>query len=172
MNKVTMVVSLLATLVPMAAHADPPPQMAEVAPLIGRWSGSGTLTSGGESHPVQATYSCERVSDGFGLSCTGEMTGIPGLAAYKWRDMWGYSAGDGLFHWYTVTNAGETHDHRGTVENGHVFVQFEGPQDGSLFSERVTMDFVAGKKLTIGWDVVLDGKTTEQGQVTFSPARS
>ena len=47
----------------------------------------------------------------FGVGCTLTLKGIPGVAVYSESDMFGFDPGANKYHWYAVTNAGETHDH-------------------------------------------------------------
>jgi hypothetical protein len=58
------------------------------------------------------------------------LTGIPGLAAYDETDLMGYEPNSNTYHWYSITNAGETHDHVATPPNGSAirFV-FNGTQE-------------------------------------------
>jgi hypothetical protein len=110
--------------------------------LLGTWHGKGTMKDGGKTVTVDATIECVETSGGAGVRCIDRFTGIPGLASYEETDLFGYDPGDGLVHMFTVTNGGETHDHKGGV-SGNVFaLMFSGPQDGQLFSECLTITFL------------------------------
>lgn len=156
--------------IPQVASADDPklaPQLAAIRSLIGTWSGKGTLMSEGKTHPITMTYECAESSGGAGVKCKAAIDGIPGFA-YVFDDLWGYSAQDGLTHWYTVTNAGEVHDHRGHFDIGGGLLQIEIPVEGKLFSEVVTFKR-NGKALMLSWTTTSGGTVHEKGELTLNP---
>ena len=153
-----------------AAHAEdakPTPQLAAIRSLIGSWSGRGTMLTEGKTHDVAMTYDCVESAGAAGVKCKCVMTGIPGFT-YTFDDLWGYSAQDGLTHWYTVTNAGEVHDHRGHFDMTGGLLQTEIPVDGKLFSEVITFRR-KGKSLAFGWNTTSGGTLREKGEVTLNP---
>ena len=98
--------TLTTTQIARADGAKPAPQVEAIRSLIGSWSGKGTMMTEGKTHQINATYDCVESSGGAGVKCKFVMNGIPGFT-YMLDDLWGYSAQDGLTHWYAVTNAGE-----------------------------------------------------------------
>jgi hypothetical protein len=82
-------------------------------------------------------------------------------------DLWGYSEVDKLVHWYTVTNAGEVHDHRGHLDANGGLVQFDGPMEGKLFTETITFKR-RGKELIMSWNTTLGGTLRERGEIALT----
>jgi hypothetical protein len=87
-----------------------PKPVADMECLVGQWAGPGTVVSGKDTAKINATWSCKRTSAQYGVLCAFHVTGIPGLAAYDETDLMGYEPNSNTYHWYSVTNAGETHD--------------------------------------------------------------
>jgi hypothetical protein len=120
----------------------------------------------GKTHAVTMTWDCVESSGAAGVRCKARIDGLPGFT-YLFDDLWGYSEVDKLIHWYTVTNAGEVHDHRGHLDASGGLVQFDGPMDGKLFSEVVTFKR-KGNALTMSWSTTLGGTLRERGQIELT----
>lgn len=164
----SLFVALTALATPSLVGADtaapkPAPQVEAIRSLIGNWTGKGSVTSEGKTHPVTATWDCVESAGGAGVRCKFVMTGIPGFT-YQFDDLWGYSAQDGLTHWYVVTNAGEVHDHRGHFDVNGGLLQTEIPFEGKLFSEVITFKRKA-KQVTISWTASHGGTLRERGEM-------
>jgi hypothetical protein len=138
-------------LAPAVALAEPLPKpIADMERWVGRWQGTGTLKAGPDaaaSDPAKAaqlaaSWTCQRTSARFGVLCTLHITGIPSVPSYEETDLLGYDAADGSYHWYSVTNAGETHDHvaRASSTDSLRFV-FRGNQEGKPLEEIITLTF-------------------------------
>jgi hypothetical protein len=128
---------------PLAAAADPLPKpITDMECLVGNWKATGTLSAGKDSAKVNVTWNCKRISARFGITCAGVITGIPGLARYEETDLFGFEPNSNLYHWFSVTNAGETHDHVAPIPKGGAlqFV-FNGTQDGKPFKEVIDLKF-------------------------------
>jgi hypothetical protein len=159
-----------ATLTPVRAHADdakPAPQVEAIRSLIGSWTGKGTMTTEGKAHPVAVTWDCVESAGAAGVKCKFVLTGLPGFT-YMLDDLWGYSAQDGLTHWYTVTNAGEVHDHRGHFDMNGGLLQTELAVNGKVFSEIIAIKR-KGKALAMTWTTSTGGIVSEKGELTLSP---
>jgi hypothetical protein len=146
--------------------AEPAPN-AGLRQLIGKWTGSGTIKSQGKVHAAKATVECVDAAAGVGARCKWTITGIPGFT-YVVEDVWGHSAGDGLVHWYAVTNGGEVHDHKGHFTSDGGVLEFDGPMGGKTFSEVVRVKFVDGKKLVLDANCTLGGEPYEAVQLELS----
>jgi hypothetical protein len=133
---------------PAAADA-PPAQAKELARFVGTWNGKGKLTMDGKTADVTFTWKCQQGAGGFGVRCDLQMKGIPGMATYDEMDIMGYDPGDGLVHWYSVTSAGETHDHKGSFDGNSFQATFSGPNGGNLYSECNTFKFESDRKFRI-----------------------
>ena len=65
------------------------------------------------------------------MLCSLEMTGAPGMGTYAETDLFGYEPNSDTFHWYSVTNAGETHDHVAKAGDGSkIQWVYTGSQEG------------------------------------------
>lgn len=143
-------------LAPAVALAEPLPKpVADMDCLVGSWKGTGTLKAGPDaaaSDPAKAakldaSWTCQRTSARFGVLCTFHVTGIPGVPSYDETDLLGYDAAAAAYHWYSVTNAGETHDHVAPATGGNSlrFV-FRGSQEGKPLEEVITLAFRDGSR--------------------------
>lgn len=127
--------------VPATAIAESPKQIASLKRLVGTWKGTGTMAMGKDKAKVDASYECKLTSGESGVACSLRMTGIPGVAVYEESDLFGYEPNSSTYHWYAVTNAGETHDHAAKPPaGGLIHWVYTGVQDGKPFKELVDMD--------------------------------
>ena len=134
------------------ALAEPlPPRVADMDCIVGSWKGGGSVLSGHDQAKVGATWDCKRVSAKFGVLCTFHVTGIPGVQSYDETDLMGYEPNTQTYHWYSVTNASETHDHVAQPASGNTleFV-FNGTQDGKPLKEVIALTFADDKKSLSG----------------------
>ena len=155
--------ALLALFAPAVALADELPKpIQEMECLVGTWKGSGTVTMGKEKSKVDLTWDCKRTSAKHGVLCKLALTGIPGLALYEETDLMGWEPNTNLYHWYSVTNAGEVHDHVAKIptDNKIQFV-FTGTQEGKPFKEVIDFEFGKdAKALTLRAETFLAGAST------------
>src|ERR1043165_7490954 len=129
------------TAAPTIIAADSPKPIASLKRLVGTWKGTGTMAMGKDKVKVDASYECRLTSGEFGVACSLRMTGIPGVATYEESDVCGYEPNSSTYHWYAVTNAGETHDHAAKPPTGgSIHWSYTGLQDGKPFKEVVDMD--------------------------------
>jgi hypothetical protein len=151
MKNLSMFITALVVAVPAFA-ADPLPKpVADMECLIGNWKGGGTLSMGKDRAKLDATWTCQRTSAQFGVLCNFHVTGIPGVNAYDETDLMGYEPNSNLYHWYSVTNAGETHDHVAKVPEGNT-IQFiyTGIQEGKTYKEVIDLAFTNDSKAVTG----------------------
>ena len=73
------------------------------------------------------------------------------MQAYEETDLMGYEPNTNTYHWYSVTNSGETHDHvaKPSSSNTIEFI-FNGVQDGKAFKEVIDLTFSADSKTISG----------------------
>ncbi|HEY6876698.1 MAG TPA: hypothetical protein VI299_01715 [Polyangiales bacterium] len=126
----------------LAVAEELPKPVAALEALVGEWKGQGTMATPEGTATVQASWSCRRVSARFGVSCNLRVTGIPNLASYDETDLMGYEPNTDTYHWYSVTNVGETHDHVASHQPSE-FV-FEGTQAGQPLKEVIQLS-LAGR---------------------------
>jgi hypothetical protein len=144
----------------LPALADAVPQASkDLQCLVGNWKGTGVMhMPDGSKANAQVSIDCKSAAGGLGVACHTRMTGIPGMAAYEEDDLFGYNAGDGLVHWFSITSAGETHDHKGGIADNAFVGVYEGPQGGQLFQETVSLAFEGEKKMKFRSASLLAGK--------------
>jgi len=154
-----LLAALVLTLPLGASAADPlPKQVADLQCLVGSWKGGGSMTMGKDSAKVSASWSCKRTSAQFGVLCTLRVTGMPGGGAYEETDLLGYEPNTNTYHWYAVTNAGETHDHVAPVAAGDTFsFVFNGSQEGKPLKEVIDLTFAGGKTVKGRAETLLAG---------------
>ena len=145
MKKLAGILALSALALSAAPAAADKPEVPEAVQklqrLVGTWKAKGKLKMGADAADVTATWTCVSIAAGNGIRCGLQLKGIPGMALYQETDLMGYDPGDGLVHWYSVTNAGETHDHKGSWDGENLQVTFTGPKGGELYNECITIKF-------------------------------
>jgi hypothetical protein len=162
----TMVAAILSTLTlaggAVSAAPGAPKEVKDLDCLGGAWKGRGTFQAGDTRANIDVDWRCERTSAEWGLSCRLVMLGVPGVERYEESDLFGFDPGAGRYHWFSVTNAGETHDHVAAVPKGNVVEwTYAGVQDGKAFKEVVKMTFTEKTKaMKITAETFLDGKST------------
>lgn len=138
---------------------DMPKPIADLEKFVGAWKGTGTVTIGKDSAKITVQLTCKRTSAKAGVSCITKMTGIPGMAAYEETDLFGFEPGSNTYHWFAVTNAGETHDHvaKASDELKLQFV-YTGTQEGKPFKEVNDLEFSKdGKTMSVRSEAFVAG---------------
>jgi hypothetical protein len=149
--KLSLVLCLAAPVIALAESQAMPKPVTDMECLVGRWKGKGSLSMGKDKLPIQATWTCDRTAAQFGVLCNFHVTGIPGMPAYEDTDLMGYEPNTNLYHWYSVTNAGETHDHVASVPKGDtISFVFNGTQEGKPFKETIELTFSKDSKHVSG----------------------
>jgi hypothetical protein len=152
MKNILTALGLLSVTVSTLAAADPlPKQVVDMDCMVGAWKGSGTLAMGKDKSSIVANWNCKRTSAQYGVLCTFQVTGIPGVPSYEETDLMGYEPNSNTYHWYSVTNAGETHDHvaKPSASNTIEFV-YNGTQEGKAFKEVIKLTFSSDSKNITG----------------------
>ncbi len=130
-------------LTPTLARAeDAAKPIADLERFVGTWKGTGTIAMGKDTAKVTATLSCKRTSGKVGVLCMSKFGGVPGMPNYEETDLFGYDPGSNTYHWFSVTNAGETHDHVAKASDGlkQQFV-YTGMQEGKPFKEVIDLEW-------------------------------
>ncbi|SRR5258706_10123420 len=138
----------LFALVPSLATADTPKQVDNLGCLLGTWKATGTMTIGKDASKIDLTWTCKLASAKFGVTCIGSAHGIPGAGTYEETDLFGYEPNSDTYHWFAVTNAGETHDHvaKHAGDSGKIQFVYTGTQEGKPMKEVIDMDFAKDDK--------------------------
>jgi hypothetical protein len=149
MSKLLTIAFAMAPSISMADKL--PPLVAGMDCLVGTWHGAGSLTIGKDKAKIDAAWTCKRTPGDFGVICNLHVTGMPGGGTYEETDLMGYEPNTNTFHWFAVTNAGETHDHVAKANDGNKqqFV-YTGTQDAKPFREVIDMEFSKDSKSIVG----------------------
>jgi hypothetical protein len=152
MKLLTKIIPALCVALPLNAVAEPLPKpVADMECLVGTWKGAGSFVAGKDNSKINATWSCKRTSSKFGVSCAFQVTGVPGVPVYDEADLMGYEPNTNTYHWYSVTNAGETHDHVAKVPTGNKLeFTFDGIQEGKPYKEVIVLEFSSDSKSITG----------------------
>jgi hypothetical protein len=129
--------------------------------LVGEWksqNGQGTIE--GKKHKVDFTVSCTPTAGGMGLACTAKFD-IEGVGHLEESDLFGYDPGQNRYHWFSVTQRGETHDHvalpPGANDKGITF-SYAGFEGGKPMQEVITLTFLDENKIDFKNDGVVNGQ--------------
>jgi hypothetical protein len=147
-HKILSTVLALATLAPVAFADDAPPkEVTGMSCLVGTWKVKGSMAMGAQKATLTGAWTCAWLPSKWGVQCDLDMSGMPGMGHYLERDLMGYEPNSKTYHWYAVTNAGETHDHVAafSIGNDLEFV-YTGTQDGKPFKEVIDMHMAADSK--------------------------
>jgi hypothetical protein len=143
----TLTLLTLAITTSIASADSLPKEVENMDCLLGNWKGSGTMQMGKDKAKLDATYTCKKTGGDFGILCNLRITGIPGMAAYEETDLMGYEPNTKTYHWFSVTNAGETHDHAAPyTESNKIRFTYNGKQEGKPFKEIADWEFSGGSK--------------------------
>lgn len=123
------------------ASGDLPKQVEQMECLVGEWRGTASMTMGTDKAKLEVSLSCARTSGGYGVMCKTRFTGLP-TGPYEETDLFGYDPHTDKYHWFSVTNAGEAHDHVADVPKGATINWvYRGKMDGKKFTETIAMTF-------------------------------
>lgn len=152
MKPLIKIIPALCVALPLTAVAEPLPKaVADMECLVGTWKGAGSFVAGKDNSKIDATWSCTRTSSKFGVSCSFQVTGIPGVPVYDEADLMGYEPNTNTYHWYSVTNAGETHDHVAKIPNGNkIEFTYNAMQEGKPYKEVIALEFSKDSKSITG----------------------
>lgn len=145
----TISTTTLLVLTSFAAAEDLPKPIADLERFVGTWKGSGTITMGKDVVKASAAWTCKRVSAKAGVQCALELKGIPGVPVAAETDLFGWDPGSNSYHWFAVTNLGETHDHVGKVaglDEPKLQFVYNGTQEGKPMKEVIDFTFEPGNK--------------------------
>jgi hypothetical protein len=77
----------------------------------------------------------------------------------------GCDAGGGNVHVFSVTNAGETHDHKGSwTKPPTVAVQYDGKWEGKPYVKKAMLTIDGSDSYRLSWNATLGGKAGGSGE--------
>lgn len=124
-----------------AANAKLPQKIKNMHCLIGSWNGKVTLTMGGQRVPMKLSLRCTSASAGHAISCRSTFTDPRGNKHHE-TDLFGYDPGTNTYHWFAVSDSGETHDHVAAVRKSPTLRWvYRGKKAKKPLVERVAMTF-------------------------------
>jgi len=136
----------------------PDPAIQRLLTLAGTFDGDASLTMDGKTTRFRLHHENREVSAGFGLSAH-ETAELPGLGHYEAENLFGYDAGRGQIHLFSVTNDPNTHDHKGTWTSSNTLqLRYEGLLDGRKYVEVIPMTVVGPDEYRFKSIATLDGK--------------
>jgi hypothetical protein len=151
-----------------AAPSGPPPEVKRLDRFLGKWKGTGAFTAEGKTAKVVLSMDCSRAASGFAVQCHFLGKGIPGMSVYDAINILGWDPGAKMVHWYWVTNAGETHDHRGMWTGPDALdLPHDGMVDGKAFKETVAIMFKGDKEVSFKSATTLGGQPGETFEGTM-----
>jgi hypothetical protein len=108
--------------------------------MVGAWQAKNVqVTMAGKKTKGDISLSCSAVSGGYGVACTTKIN-IEGLGTIEESDLFGYDPQAKLYHWFAVTNMGETHDHVAMPLTGTTMMfAHSGFQEGKPMQEILSM---------------------------------
>jgi hypothetical protein len=145
-----------------AADANLPKEVQQMYCMVGDWTAKDAVfTVEGKKHKASFAVSCAPTSAGMGLLCSATFD-IDGIGkGLQETDLFGYDPGSDRYHWFSVTQSGETHDHVALPpksKDDPIVFAYSGVQDGKPVQEVVTMKFASETKIEFRNDGILGGK--------------
>jgi hypothetical protein len=136
-------------------------------PLVGNWRGEAKMTVGGTTTTFPYTHKSMKTAGGFGLQVIDGGT-IPGMGAYTGTNLFGYDAGTGTLHLFTVDNVGDVHDHAGKwAGEKNVVLRYEGISEGKPMVEIITIDFDGPRQYSFKSVVTVGGEPYQTFEATM-----
>jgi hypothetical protein len=145
-----------------------PDQVKKLYIFEGNWEGQGTMTMAGQQ-PQKITVSHKNtIMPGKWGILTAERFEAPGMSPYIATDMMGYDAGSDMVHLYTVSNYGDTHDHKGRwVDDKHLMLQYDGLNEGKPFVERLAITVPDSMSYSFTDSITVGGQLSSTAQVSM-----
>ena len=149
----------------MVLAQDPPKRPMAIAaldPLLGTFEGDVTMMQDGKSIKGRAQHNNSGISSGWGFLMEEDITMEDG-SKYTSHNIIGYDAGGKKVHVFSVTNAGETHDHKGVWKDAKtITLEYDGTWEGKPYVEKAVLTIDGRDSYTLTW------KATRAGQIVSS----
>lgn len=115
-------------------------QLKPLEQFLGRWLGKDmTFEANGKVHKIEVYFEIIEILEGWGLRSYLQAE-IPEFGTFREIDMWGYDPGTETVHMFTVTNAGQAHDHLGKFRDDNtLLLTHRGKADGRQVAEDITL---------------------------------
>ena len=160
MKSIVLVLAVLSMLTAALAADNapaPPADRTNFSQFVGSWTGDGVLKDTGKPEvKVRMKVDCRPAGGGWGVKCDFNMTS-PDMN-YQESDLFGYDAATGQVHWFSIDNAGEVHDHKGTwVDGSRLTVRHNGLNN---LTESIDLSFKGRNTMAFEADTDVAGART------------
>ena len=171
MNRVLVILVVLALAPPSMAQAQPPkpgPEVQKLAYFLGTWKGAGEVTEEQLKGKSSGTKTCEWFEGGFHLMCRTEATGPQGKRSEL--SVMAFDEEAKIYTWYTITSDGFTLFAKGSLTGSTLTWQWEEKGWGKPATFRITQDLSSPTSLSYlvetssaggPWTVIEKGKATK-----------
>jgi len=154
-------------LVALSNHAraqdapQPSPEIKRLTALAGKFEGEAQYTAGGKTIRFTLHHDNRVGAGGFCLA-NHETADVPGMGHYEAENLFGWDAGKGELHLYSVTNDPYTHDHAGRfTDEKHATLRYQGLRDGKKLSEVIPMEILGPDEYRFKSTLTVAGGTPE-----------
>lgn len=138
------------------ASAQPPKETAKLYKLEGYWMGNAAIEMGTDKENVPYHFEFAKVLGGWGLSYR-EYVNSKFFGDYSGLGYLGYDPHDGYYHWHTLSNAGDAHDHIGTWLDDNTFVlERTGYSPKEIYNEKMRVRFVSATEMVLDFDLYIN----------------
>jgi hypothetical protein len=149
----------------LSADPPPPPEVQQLFVFAGAWRGKLELVQPGQpAQTLDFQFDCKAVEAAWAVTCSAVEKGADGTTTEA--DVLGYDPNDKLVHFFTVDNAGETHDHKGRWTSADTLaLEHTGTLEGKPLAEKLTIVF-RGRELTAEFVGTAGGAEIYRGKIS------
>jgi len=145
----------------------PAPEIQRITALAGTFDGEAAYTVGGKTTKFTLHHVNKVIAGGFGLA-THEQADVPGMGRYEAENLFGWDAGKGELHLYSVTNDPYTHDHAGRfTDEKHATLRYQGLRDGKKLVEVIPMEVLGPDEYRFRSTITVAGQPPEVFEATM-----
>jgi len=150
------------------ARADAPPAEVQTVmdQMAGTWSVKGaSVQVQGRALKSDSQAVCEKAAGGWALRC--KVTVTTGERRDELVQVLSWDRPTRVFHLYSASNSGDSHDHTGSFDGKTLDLKYEGTRDGKPFVENLA--FTLRGRHELGWKdtCALGGEVIFSGEATY-----
>jgi hypothetical protein len=150
----------------------PPKETSKLYKLEGYWMGNADIEAGAEKERVPYHFEFAKVLDGWGLSYR-EYVNSKIFGNYSGLGYLGYDPHDGLYHWHTLSNAGDSHDHIGTWIDENTFVLDRTATSAKeIYNEKLCARFTSPTEVILEFDLFINNEKAVHMKGTFKKSNA
>lgn len=154
------------------AQSAPPKETSKLYKFEGYWMGNAKIEAGSDKETVPYHFEFNKVLDGWGLSYR-EYTNSKIMGNYSGLGYLGYDPHDGLYHWHTLSNAGDSHDHIGTWLDDNTFVlERTGYNAKEIYNEKIRVTFKSATEFVCDFDLYINQEHIVKMTGTFKKSNA